>query len=498
MFDPTTRFYLIAAVAAFLVFIVVYSIYISRKIKTYEDYNVAGRSVPIFPLVLTIMGTAIGGSTVLGFTASGYALGIGRSWEILPAYIVVVFVIVVMLKAIRNIGSKYNLVTIPDYTALRYGEKARLPSAIAMLLAYCAITGMQYTAVGTFLHIISGLDLVTGILIGWLILAAKTALGGLKAVIWADSIQGTIQNIGIIILFIFLFVLIGGYAGAAEKAVAIGEPELMNLFSMPFEELLVFLLTLGGYQVIRQDSWQRIWAARDMKIAVSGFWISTIFGFIVTAAIFSLGTFGRLIGVTVEDPSLAFYMISDAVLPAALLVIVITALMATIISCADSNLVAGASSMINDIIKPRLKTGDDKTLLRCSRYAVIATSLVSLILALYIPRLIELWVTGTAMLTSGLMIPVLAALFWKKATRAGGVAAIWGGLVTAVAWQIFGHPFGLHPVYIGVPVSLTLLVTVSLFTTIAPDEPVEELLYKNNRSSQPGTTGPGPLKQYHS
>ena len=483
MFDPVTRFYLIAAIFTFLAFIVGYSLFISRKIESYEDYNVAGRNVPVFPLILTIMGTAIGGSTVLGFTASGYTLGIGRSWEILPAYIVVVFVILFMLKAIRNIGTRYNMITIPDYTALRYGEQARLPSTIAILLAYCAITGMQFTAVATFLYIISGLDLTTGILIGWLLLTVKTYLGGLKAVIWADSIQGTVQNAGIIILYVFLFVLVGGYGGAADKALSIGEPELMNIFSMPAGELLVFLLTLGGYQVIRQDVWQRIWAARDTKIAVSGFWLSTIFGFIVTAAIFSLGTFGRLIGVTVDDPALAFYFISDAVLPAGFLVIVITALMATIISCADSNLVAGASSVANDIIKPRLKSKDELILLRCSRYAVIITSLISLVLALYIPRLIELWVTGAAMLTSGLMVPILAALFWKRATSAGGVVSIWGGLVTAVAWQALGHPLGLHPVYVGIPVSLSLLIVVSFFTRSSPPELIEQLLYKNNRSS---------------
>jgi solute:Na+ symporter, SSS family len=251
---------------------------------------------------------------------------------------------------------------------------------------------------------------------------------------------------------------------------------------MPVRDLFVFMFTLGGYQIVRQDTWQRIWAAGDMKIAARGFWISTIFSLIVTAAIFSLGTFGRLIGVAVEDPSLAFYAISSSVLPTYGLVIVITGLMATIISAADSNLVAGASSVVNDIIKPFLKTHDQRILIQSSRYAVLITSIISLFLAIYIPRLIELWVTGTAMLTSGLLIPVLAALFWKKATNTGGVTAIWGGLITAVLWQLLGHPFGLHPVYIGLPVSLILIVTVSLKTTATAPDIVESLLYNNNKS----------------
>lgn len=480
MFDPLIRLYLIAAVVIFVIAMIVYSIIVSLRIKTYDDYNVAGRDVSVIPLVLTVMGTAIGGSTVLGFTTSAFLLGLGRSWEILPAYLVVVLMIIVMLKPIRSIGTRFKMVTIPDYTAMRYGEGARLPSALAVLLAYCAITGMQYTAIATFLYIISGLNLTSGILAAWFILTLKTYFGGLKAVIRADIVQGAVQNLGIIILFIVIYIFIGGYRGASELALAEGRPEMTAILNIPFRDLLVFLFTLGGYQLVRQDSWQRIWAAGDMQIAKKGFWISTIFGFLITIAIFSIGTFGSLIGVNVEDPALAFYAISQAVLPTYGLVIVITALMATIISSADSNLVAGASSVINDIIKPRLKKKDDSTLVRNSRYAVLATSIISLFLALYIPRLIELWVTGTAMLTSSLLIPVMAALFWQKATKAGGVTAIWGGLAVALLWQLLGHPYGLHPVYLGLPVSLILLVTVSMKTETSDPETVKSLLYKNN------------------
>lgn len=121
-------------------------------------------------------------------------------------------------------------------------------------------------------------------------------------------------------------------------------------------------------------------------------------------------------------------------------------------------------------------------MIRSSLYAVLIISVISLFLAIYIPRLIELWVTGIAMLTSGLLFPVLAALFWKKATNSGGITAIWGGLITAVLWQLLGHPFGLHPVYIGLPVSLILLVTVSLRTAAISPDIVESLFYSNNKS----------------
>ncbi len=96
----------------------------------------------------------------------------------------------------------------------------------------------------------------------------KSYLGGLKAVIKTDTIQGSLQNPGIIILFIVLFIMVGGYRGASELALAAGSPEPTNVFKMPVRDLLVFLLTLGGYQLIRQDTWQRIWAARDIKVVI--------------------------------------------------------------------------------------------------------------------------------------------------------------------------------------------------------------------------------------
>ena len=110
------------------------------------------------------------------------------------------------------------------------------------------------------------------------------------------------------------------------------------------------------------------------------------------------------------------------------------------------------------------------------------TSTVALLLAPYIPRLIELWVTGSPMLTSGLLAPVVAAFFWKRATRTGGVAAIWGGLTTAVTRQLLGHPFGVHPVLMGLPTSIVLTVVVSPFSRRAADPVAEQLLYRSNRS----------------
>lgn len=80
-----------------------------------------------------------------------------------------------------------------------------------------------------------------------------------------------------------------------------------------------------------------------------------------------------------------------------------------------------------------------------------------------IPGLVDLMVTGTAMSVSGLLAPVMFGLFWKKPTKLAGNIAMWSGLGSAVIWQILGHPFGLQPILIGLPLSIIMLLLVTFF-----------------------------------
>src|SRR5699024_5845249 len=165
-----------------------------RQIKTYDDYNVAGRSVSMFPLILTFAGTAVGGSILLGFMENAYLFGMGQQWLNTSIFITGIITAFFLIKPIREIGEKYHMVTLGDFTALRYGEAARIPTVISVLLAYCSVTGMQFVAIATILHLTIGLNMTAGIIISWLLLTLKTYFGGLKSVIWQDAVHGTLQT----------------------------------------------------------------------------------------------------------------------------------------------------------------------------------------------------------------------------------------------------------------------------------------------------------------
>lgn len=458
-------------VIIYFLFLFGMSFYINKtSIKTYDDYNVAGRTVSLFPLILTFLGTAVGGATLLGFMQNGFLYGMGQQWLNLAILIAGLLMLGIFLKRIRKIGEKYKMVTIADFTVLRFGEGARIPTVVSVLLANCALTGMQFAAIATVLNLTMGLNIITGIFISWVLLTLKTYYGGMKSVIWQDAFHGTVQTIGIFLLFVVVIMASGGLERVSEQAAIANQSEFLSLLGIAPSEVLIYLLTIGAYQFVRQDLWQRFWAAGSAKVAKNGYWISIILTFITGVFIISTGVMGRFgLNIGEIDSSLTYYTIIGKVFSFPMVVVMVIALLATVISSADSFCMSGASSIINDIIKPRVKeTPDlDSRLLKYSRLSVIIVSVLALVLALSIPKLVSLWVTGAAMLVAGLLAPVIAGLFWDKATRLGGTVAMWAGLSVAVVWQVAGHPFGLHPIFIGFPVSIVLLVLVSLMTTDA-------------------------------
>lgn len=478
MFSGGERILLATIFFIYFTFLFLFSLYMNRKTKTYEDYNIAGRSVSFFPLILTFVGTGVGGSTLLGYMENGYRFGMGQQWINITMLMAVIILVFFLLKRIRNLGEKHNMVTVGDYTSFRYGEKARIPTVISFLFAYCAMTGMQFVAIATILNLTIGLNLTLGIFIGWALLTLKTYFGGLKTAIWHDVVNGTILTLGMILLFITVLVFTGGWNTISETASSINQGNMMKVFNIDPSEVFVYLLTLSAYQFIRQDLWQRIWAAKNLKTAMNGYWISMVIAILIGTFAVAIGVFSRYgLDLGNIDPVLIYYSVVENVFPFSLAVVMIVVLLAGVISSADSFFIAGSSSIANDIIRPRLKQFDNTRMLFYSKISVLIVSVVALVLSLTIPGLVNLMVTGTAMAVSSLLAPIIFGLYWKRVTNAAGVASMWGGLITAVIWQILGHPFGLHPVFIGLPISIVILLTVTFLTKPNTDDKIPSEKY---------------------
>src|SRR5699024_7715045 len=465
MFSGDARIFLSVIVFVYFIFLFVMALYMTWKNNTYDDYNVLGRYVLIFLIIMSFIGTGVGGSTLLGYMENGYRLGMGQQWIHISIFLCVIIFAAFLIKRIGHLGEQHNMVTIGDYTAFRYSERARVPTVFSILFSYCAMTGTNFIAIATILNLTIGMNFTLGIFIGWFLLTFKTYFGGLKAIIWQDVIHGTILTIGIIILFITVVSASGGWGPTAEYAASVGDENMLSVMNISTGEILIYLFTLGLFQLVRQDLWQRVWASKSVKKAANAYWISMVIAVGLGVLIVIIGVLSRYgLRITDIDPVFIYYGVIEEVFPFSMVVLMIIVLLAVVISSADSFLLAGASSIVNDIVRPNATHYREKKMLLWSRYSVLIVSAVALISALVIPELVNLMVTGTAMTVSGLLAPVIIGMFWMRVPNSAGIASMWGGLVTAVIWQVLGHPFGLHPIFIGLPVSIIILLVMTLFT----------------------------------
>nr|WP_277925211.1 sodium:solute symporter family protein [Sediminivirga luteola] len=468
---------------AYFIFLIGVSVWIGiKQIRTYDDYNVASRNVSLFPLILTYVGTAIGGSLLLGIMTNGYTLGMGEQWFNVVILLASLIMAVFLIKRIRKLGDAHNYVTIGDFTAHRFGRAARIPTALSVLTAYASITGMQFVAIGLVLNLVAGVPMTTAIIVSAIMLTLKTVFGGLKAVVWQDAFHGTIQTVAVFGLFVLVMVTAGDFDQIRANAEALGEVEMLSPMNIGFTEVAVYALTVGAYQLVRQDLWQRAWAGKSLKVVTTGYWISIVLMTVTVVMVVWMGVWARYgLQIESEDPSLIYYELISHLLPFELVIVLIVALLATVISCADSFFMCGASSIVNDVIRPLLPgKPDQKTLLRWSRISVVITGVVALALALAVPRLVELWVTGTAMLVSGLLFPAVVALYAKKVSGRGAITAMWVGLGISVGWTLVSLGFDnpVHPVFLGFPASILTYIVFHVidrgrlvdFAGLSPEE----------------------------
>lgn len=462
-----------ALTGIYAVFILLYAYYFYRKVKTFAGFNVAGRSMPLMPMVLTILGTSIGGAMLLGLMADAYRIGISQMWMLFPLIGVLAILTAFFVRRLRQVGDQHELFTVGDYAAVRFGPMARYPASIANLVAISALTGMQFVALATILKLLFGIETTHGILLACVFLTLKTYMGGFTSVVWSDAVQGTIQTIGIVSLFVAIYVMSGGWGEVTAQAEANGQQALLTLSNISPYKIALFTLTLGAAVLVRQDFWSRIWAARDLSTTTKAYWWAVVLLLITGIVVVLTGVFAKVgLGIVAEPPAMIYYHVIQEAMPFWFFALMLITLIATVVSCADSFFIAGASTLVSDFVQPHFHNATDRQLLMCSRGAVIVMALISVLLALAVPRLIQLWITGSAILVSSLLVPLLLGVLWTRPSRHAGACAMWAGLAVALAWQLLGQPGGWSPVFIGVPASALTLSGVMLLDACRPSNAV--------------------------
>jgi len=470
--------YLIA-IFAYLFGLTGIGIYKSRQVITQADFSVAGRTLPPWILVCTMLACWIGTGSIVGNAGKTYETGLAA--VILPVGSVIGMII---LTQIAGKARSYEVYSVPEIIASRYGQTARLLAVIALVIAYMVIVSYQFNAGGMVLEVILtdevGKPLLTAgtaTIIAAIFIVTYTILGGLMSLAYTDIVTGIIITATLIIAFPVLWLKAGGWNGMQAAFAAMGKCQHMKFWGVYSNVevinycLPVFLLIMGD-----ANQYQRFFASKDAKGAKT----AVTFMIIAVLVIESLIILEAWIcSSLIPDAAHGKYVLIYAAkqfMPLILGIFFMITVIGIIISTADSFLLVPVTCFIRDIyltyINPK---ASEKRVVFLSRIFVLVFGIIAYLVSLAFAESTTVFEKALYAFTiygSAITPCLVAALFWNSATKQGAIASIVSGTVIALTWEemdfirncLPAYMSGLDPVLPAITLSVIALILISLLT----------------------------------
>ncbi len=479
-------------IVVYLIALTVYNFIKSRSVKTDDDMMVAGRSLGITKMVFTLVCTWIGSGTFIAGAEFAFKAGWSSLWMPAGAWIGIA-IIYFLAGKIRTFGQY----TIGDILEVRYGKFARLFGAIALIIAFTTIVSYQFRAGGYILNVITdgyvSVEAGQALAAGFVILF--TALGGMIAVAHTDLPNGIIILIACVVSVPFVVATTGGWDAAAE----ILPPSRFEFFpqtlgAIPVLKGISYMLATMFLLLGVQSMYQKFYSAKtpgDAKKAVVLWIIGTVIieTVIVIIAIYASAYY---MGKAEFDPAAVVLHAARDMVPEPVGLLLLAAAVVVVISTGMNYLLSPSTNIIRDIYGRFInENSDSKKNIALQKIFIVILGFVAFLM-IFLPtyynmKISVLQYAYTAYTIYGVAITpaLLAALSWKRATKAAGVTSIISGTIVVVFLDIIvrygfpqllvdGDPWGIPSIYPGLLVSIGTLVIVSYMTP----KPERETLIK--------------------
>ena len=459
-------FYLVVSVAIGLV--------AARQVHSTSDYITAGRHLPMPVVLAMVFATWFGAETVLGISATFLEEGFrGLISDPLGASLcLVIFGLVFALPLYRM-----KLMTLGDFFRIRYNRQTELIISLCIVVSYLGWVSAQITALGLVFNVISNdlLSMEQGMLIGAGVVLIYTVFGGMWSVAATTFVQMIVIVIGLLIVTSIAGDMAGGMSAVVSKAAAEGKFEwLPSLDLLDMLGWIAALLTMALGSIPQQDVFQRVNASKSERVAV---WATTLGG--ISYFFFAAVPLFLAYSATLIDPQTTATLMeqdSQLVLPSLVAlhmpflvqVVFFGALLSVIMSTAAGTLLAPSVTFAENVIKGAVPHMTDSQLLLTTRATVFVFTLIVTIYALTTDESIHGMVENAYRITlAGAFVPLVAGLFWKRASNLGAMLAVVFGLGTWLMLEFSGAELLVEPQLVGLLFSAVGMVVGSL---IAPGD----------------------------
>ena len=465
-----TAFY--AAVAIYIAIVCGIGVRNFRKTSSEEGFLVAGRSLGPVVGGATLMANQVSAGATIGMVGFHYYSGISYAWTWPLVWIGWLVCALFVAPKMRGLAG----VTLPDYFAARFDSKAaRGIAAVFILVAYTVMLSAQYQAGGLLFTLVGGMSYVNAVLLVAGITTAYTFLGGMYSNAYVGVLKAAML-IGCYVLAVpFLIKHVGGLDTIGNTLHALDPRLTGNWFGV--RQLLAISLAIGLGLAAAPYEISAIYAMQSRKTVRQAIGYSFLFQSIIGIGILLFGLSMRVAVPHLPDPDLATPMLGMSILPFWIGLFVLMAAVVTFTRTGGAILLTVASAMSHDLYaKLMVPNATERAKVLAGRIAVVTFSVIPVVLALRQLSLVN-WIViyAAKLLVSFLFVPVVLGLNWKRATRAGALAAMIGGLVTCLVWLAQRRPYvlGLDAAEAGVLVSAALFFGVSMITRPVPDQQLQ-------------------------
>lgn len=446
-----------------------------NKNKGAEDYYVGGRNMNSWHIGLSVVATDVGGGFSIGLGGLGFVMGISGSWMLFTGLIGAWIAAVFLIPAIKGNKAFANFYTFPQIFNHFYNPKVAILAGIISAIGYTGFTSSQILAgaklaSGTFVS----LDLNTALIIMGIVAVVYTVMGGIKAVIYTDTIQWIILMGGLV--FIGLPVSYNAVGGWEAIRSTLPE-EFFSMTNLRWQDLVNWAITIIPIWFVGMTLYQRIFASRDIKTAKKAWFIAGLFEWPVMAMMgVMLGLIARVAAeqgmfeylgaanISATDPETGLPMLLRTVLPIGLMGLMMSAYFSAILSTADSCLMAASGNVVMDLLAKIFKMDNESSaFVRISQIVTLLIGALALYIASNMENVLKLMLYSYAFMVSGLFVPIIGALFWKKSSAVGAFWAMLLGGCTTVYLIVSETPlpFDLDANIFGIFISLIIFISLS-------------------------------------
>ena len=432
---------LLTLVFFYLLITIAIGLWAARRVKNTTDFAIAGRHLPLVMIITTTFATWFGSETVLGIPAKFVQSGLNGVVED-PFGAGTCLILVGLFFAAKLY--KMTLLTISDYYRERYGRTVEVVCSLIIILSYLGWVSAQVTALGLVFNLLSdgAISMPLGMVLGTASILAYTLFGGMWSVAVTDFIQMIILVVGLATIAVFA----ANLAGGADKVLALAtQKDLFKFLPEPsFKQISFFLaaaMTMMLGSIPQQDVFQRVMSAKNVDAATQGPVIGGVFYIlfafvpmflVVSALIIMPETAAALIK---DDPQKVIPTLVMTQMPFVMQVIFFGALLSALKSTASATLLAPSVTFVENIWRQFYPRISDQQELRAMRISVLVFSVCVCAYAIASQGTpIYDMVSGAYQITLvGAFVPLVAGLYWRRATTQGAVFSI---VLGVLAWLL--------------------------------------------------------------